>query len=131
MRACAPTEKTTLFEEEEFSSCSNQLNMIFVECNEPSIMFLGVLRPIILPLLYVHCKICFGESHIRSKLEKTVVQFLKYSSPSLSLRVLRLFAFSERTRRDGKKDEDNLCSVNLDVMIVSDEYKGIVAAKQT
>ena len=105
--------------------------MIFVECNEPSIMFVGVLRPIILPLLYVHCKICFGESHIRSKLEKTVVQFLKYSSPSLSLRVLRLFAFSERTRRDGKKDEDNLCSVNLDVMIVSDEYKGIVAAKQT
>ena len=120
-----------IVEEEEFYTCINQLHMIFVEYNEPSIMFLGVLRPVILPLLYVHCKICFGESHIRSKLEKTVVQFLRYSSPSLSLRVLRLFAFSERTRRDGKKDEDNLCSVNLDVMIVSDEYKGIVAAKQT
>ena len=90
-------------------------------------MFLGILRPIILPLLYIHCKICFSESYLRHKVEKIVVRFLKYSSPSLALKVLRVFAFNERTCG---KNEDNLVSVNLDVVIFSDEDNRVLALKE-
>ena len=94
-------------------------------------MFLGILRPIILPLLYVHCKICFGESHLRRKVEKLVVHFLKYSSPTLSMKVLRVFAFNERTTANpGKKDADKLMSVNQDVIIAENQNGGLIALKE-
>ena len=117
-------------EEDELHSCIEQLYIIFVLTNEPLIMFLGILRPIILSLLYVHCKICFGESHLRRKVEKLIVRFLKYSSPTLSMKVLRMFAFSESTWQDGKKDEDKLLSVNQDVVIAPVENGGILALKE-
>ena len=94
-------------------------------------MFLGILRPIILPLLYVHCKICFGDAHLRRKVEKLVVHFLKYSNSTLSMKVLRFFAFNERTvSKNGKNDVDKLMSVNQDVVIAENENGGILALKE-
>ena len=122
--------KNIVVEEVEFKNCLSQLHIIFVVNNEPSIMFIGFLRPVILSLLYIHCKICFGESHLRHMVEELVVRFLKYSSPTLSMKVLRRFAFNERTCKEEGKDEDNLMSVNLDVLIVPTEQAGIMAVKE-
>ena len=124
--------KNIIVEEDEFLTCVNHLYSIFVSCNEPLMMFLGILRPIILPLMYVHCKICFGDSHLRRKVEKLVVHFLKYSNPTLSMKVLRVFAFNERTTsKTGKNDPDKLMSVNQDVVIAESENGGILALKET
>jgi hypothetical protein len=41
-----------------------------------------------------------------------------------------MFAFSESTWQDGKKDEDKLLSVNQDVVIAPVENGGILALKE-
>ena len=47
------------------------------------------------------------------------------------MKVLRVFAFNERTTsKTGKNDEDKLMSVNQDVVIAENENGGILALKE-
>ena len=64
---------------------------------------------------------------------RLVVHFLKYSSPTLSMKTLRVFAFNERTTtpQTGKKDADKLMSVNQDVVIAENQNGGLIALKET
>ena len=93
-------------------------------------MFIEILRPVILSLLHIHCKICFGSCDLRDKVEILIVRFLRHASANLSMRVLRAFAFNERISNATKKDVDKLMSINSDVLIVPGDNGGILAVKE-
>ena len=108
--------RDVIIEETELGDVIDKLHFVFVVSNDPSVMFVEHLRPVILVLMELHCKVCYGVSHLRSKVEQLVERFIKGSSGSLATRALRAFAFNEPTVKGqpddgfkvrGKEEDEN------------------------
>jgi len=81
--------------EKELDDCIKNLVKVFVLGNDPSLMFVTHLEPIIIILLNLHMTITFGVSHLRDPVKQLVERYLKYSDKSTSLVMLRAFALDE------------------------------------
>jgi len=81
--------------EKELDDCIKNLVKVFVLGNDPSLMFVTHLEPIIVILLNLHMTITFGVSHLREPVKQLVERYLKYSDRSTSLTMLRAFALDE------------------------------------
>jgi len=81
--------------EKELDDCIKNLLKVFVLGNDPSLMFVTHLEPIIIILLNLHMTITFGVSHLRDPVKQIVERYLKYSDRSTSLLMLRAFALDE------------------------------------
>ena len=114
-------EGDVLVEEQELTACVERLHFVFVVSNDPSVMFVEHLRSVIMVLLDLHCKICFGVSHLKAPVEQLIERFMKGSSGALSMRALRSFAFNENSEADGFK------VINTDVVFDGGEGGGMVA----
>ena len=93
-------EKEILITEEELSLCIRRLHLCFVIVNDPSMIFVSHLKPIIMVLLELHCRINFGVSHLKDPVEQILQRFLRYSAKSMSLATIKTFVlgnYSEAT----------------------------------
>lgn len=93
-------EKEILITEEELSLCIRRLHLCFVIVNDPSMIFVSHLKPIIMVLLELHVRINFGVSHLKDPVEQILQRFLRYSAKSMSLATIKTFVlgnYSEAT----------------------------------
>jgi len=81
--------------EKELDDCVKNLFKIFVIGNDPTLMFVTNLEPIIIILMNLHMSITFGVSHLRDPVKQIVERYLKYSDRNTSLLMLRAFALDE------------------------------------
>jgi hypothetical protein len=81
--------------EAELDSCLKTLFKVFVIGNDPSMMFVAHLEPIVLILLELHAAIVFrGTSHLIGPVKQLVQRYLKLSDRSTTVATLRAFAFA-------------------------------------
>ncbi len=81
--------------EAELDSCLKTLYKVFVIGNDPSMMFVAHLEPIVLILLELHAAIVFrGTSHLIGPVKQLVQRYLKLSDRSTTVATLRAFAFA-------------------------------------
>jgi hypothetical protein len=78
----------------ELDLCIKRLHLCFVSVNDPSMIFISHLQPVILVLLELHCRINFGVSHLRNSVEQIVQRFLRWSGKSKSL-IFYSYGFGE------------------------------------
>jgi len=81
--------------EKELDDCVKNLFKIFVIGNDPTLMFVTNLEPIIIILMNLHMSITFGVSHLRDPVKQIVERYLKYSDRNTTLLMLRAFALDE------------------------------------
>ena len=81
--------------EQVFEKSIQDIHLLFVVGNDPSIVFINHLEPIILVLLDLHRSINFGVSHLRTPVKELITRYLKYSTMSHSLKIIRMFAFRD------------------------------------
>jgi hypothetical protein len=94
-------EKGLEVTELELDDCLKSLFKIFVIGNDPCLMFLMHLEPIILLLLELHTKIAFSPSHLRYPVKQILLRYLKHLDTSTAVNVLRAFILCE-IPSDGK-----------------------------
>ena len=81
--------------EEELDGCLKTLYKVFVIGNDPSMMFVSHLSPIILLLLELHAAIVFaGVSHLVGPVKQLVQRYLKHSDRATAVATLRGWAFN-------------------------------------
>lgn len=89
-------EEPVLPTEEELDLCLKSLYKIFVIGNDPSMMFVAHLEPIILILLELHAAIVFrATSHLIGPVKQLVQRYLKHSDRATAVATLRAFAFCQ------------------------------------
>ena len=93
-------ETSTGLSEDELEACVRRLHFLFVVGNDPSLVFVGHLRCVMLVLLQMHCSITFGVSHLKSPIEQLISAYLRKSCRSLSLTTMRAFAFGQAVPED-------------------------------
>ena len=93
-------------------------------------MFVEHLRPVIIVLLEIHCKICYTESTLQPLVEKLIEKFIKGSSGSLAKRALRSFAFDEIS--SVATDGFRRTHPDVDIIVASlDDVVGVSVRKET
>lgn len=94
---------------------------VFVLGNDPSLMFMSHLEPIMLILMNLHLAITFGVSHLRDPIKQIIERYLKHSDSATSLSMLRAFALDELpvTRQNRAK------MMNPDVTFANGEEGGV------
>ena len=91
----ADGEEKKLPNEEELDGCLKTLYKVFVIGNDPSMMFVSHLSPIILLLLELHAAIVFaGVSHLVGPVKQLVQRYLKHSDRATAVATLRGWAFN-------------------------------------
>jgi len=95
MKLTGEYEDALAVTEKELDDCIKNLVKVFVLGNDPSLMFVTHLEPIIIILLNLHMTITFGVSHLKDPVKQLVERYLKYSDRSTSLVMLRAFALDE------------------------------------
>jgi hypothetical protein len=81
--------------EQELDDCLKTLYKIFVIGNDPSMMFLAHLGPVILLLLELHSAIVLaGVSHLVGPVKQLVQRYLKHADRATAVGTLRAFAFN-------------------------------------
>lgn len=118
-KASGGMDVQTMLGEQDLSECIRRMHLVFVTGSDPCLSLLEHLRPVILVLMHLHCRICFGVSHIRKPVQDLVERFLKHSCGDLPLRAMRSFAFSERSERD------NLIPMKTDLQVVPGSEGGV------
>jgi len=81
--------------EVELDLCLKNLYKVFVLGNDPSLMFVTHLEPVIVILMNLHMAITFGVSHLRDPVKQLIERYLRYSDRATSLLMLRSFALDE------------------------------------
>eukprot|EP00091_Calanus_sinicus_P000294 TRINITY_DN10221_c0_g1_i1.p1 TRINITY_DN10221_c0_g1~~TRINITY_DN10221_c0_g1_i1.p1 ORF type:complete len:412 (+),score=124.92 TRINITY_DN10221_c0_g1_i1:213-1448(+) len=112
--------------EKELDDCIKNLVKVFVLGNDPSLMFVTHLEPIIIILLNLHMTITFGVSHLRDPVKQIVERYLKYSDRSTSLLMLRAFALDEEPITTQKRTK----MMHKDVVFANGEEGGVKMIKK-
>ena len=66
-----------IISEKELNLCITKLHLCFVIVNDPSIIFVSHLQPVIMVLLELHCRINFGVSYLKNPVEQLVQRYLR------------------------------------------------------
>lgn len=113
--------------ERELDDGIKNLMKVFVLANDPSMMFVTHLEPIILVLLNLHMSITFGVSHLKGPVKQLIDRYLRYSDKSTTLKVLRAFALNESP----DTTHSRVKLMQRDVMFASGEEGGVKVIQKT
>jgi len=113
--------------EKELDDCIKNLFKIFVIGNDPTLMFVTHLEPIIIILMNLHMSITFGASHLRDPVKQIVERYLKYSDRSTSLLMLRAFALDEAPETIQNRTK----MMHNDVMFANGDEGGVKVIQKT
>ena len=113
--------------EAELDDGIKNLMKVFVLANDPSMMFVTHLEPVILVLLNLHMSITFGVSHLKGPVKQLIDRYLRYSDKSTTLKVLRAFALNELP----DTTQSRVKLMQRDVMFASGEEGGVRIIKKT
>ena len=113
--------------EQELDDGIKNLLKVFVLANDPSMMFVTHLEPIILVLFSLHNSITFGVSHLKAPVKQLLDRYLKYSDRGTCLKIIRAFALDEIP----ETTQNRVRKVNRDVMFSAGEEGGIKVIKKT
>jgi len=111
----------------ELDLCIKRLHLCFVSVNDPSMIFISHLQPVILVLLELHCRINFGVSHLRNSVEQIVQRFLRWCGKSVSLACTRAFALGELNPKEGQDERFKFQPMLDTYAFVAGESGGIKA----
>jgi len=81
--------------EQDIDDTIKNLFKIFVVGNDPSLMFVTHLEPVIVIIMNLFLSITFGPSHLRDPVKQLIERYLKYSDKETSLKMIRAFALDE------------------------------------
>lgn len=130
----APFTRLTESDEEAFKVTEQELDdgvknllKVFVLANDPSMMFVTHLEPVILVLLSLHNSITFGVSHLKEPVKQLIDRYLKYSDKSTCLKIIRAFALDEIP----ETTQNRVRKVNRDVMFSAGEEGGVKVIRKT
>ena len=113
--------------ETELDDGIKNLMKVFVLANDPSMMFVTHLEPIILVLLNLHMSITFGVSHLKGPVKQLIDRYLRYSDKATTLKVLRAFALNECP----DTTQSRVKLMQRDVMFASGEEGGVKVIQKT
>ena len=71
------------------------LMKVFVLSNDPSMMFVTHLEPVIFVLLNLHMSVTFVVSHLEDPVKQLIDRYLKYADKVTCLKIIRAFVLDE------------------------------------
>lgn len=107
--------------EQNLDDCIKNLFKIFVIGNDPSLMFVAHLEPVMLILMNLYLTIAFGVSHLKDPVKQLIEKYLKHSDRSTALVMIRGFAMDEVPQTTMNRS----VMLNPDIAIVNGEEGGI------
>ena len=113
--------------EQQLDDGIKNLMKVFVLANDPSMMFVAHLEPVILVLLNLHMAITFGVSHLKSPVKQLIDRYLRFSDKTTTLQVLRAFALNEVP----DTTQNRVRVMQRDVMFSSGEGGGVRVIQKT
>ena len=113
--------------EKELDEGLKNLCKVFVLGNDPSLMFVTHLEPVILVLLNLHSSITFGVSHLKDPVKQLVERYLKFSDNTTSLRILRAFALEDTPQTT----QNRARLLHKDVMLANGDEGGVKVMKKS
>ena len=113
--------------EEDIDEGLKNLTKVFVLANDPSMMFVTHLEPIILILFSLHMSITFGVSHLKNPVKVLIDRYLKHSDKSTTLKMLRAVALDEIPDTTTNRARQ----LHRDVMFAAGEEGGVQVIKKT
>ena len=113
--------------EQQLDDTVKNLMKVFVLANDPSMMFVTHLEPVILVLLNLHMAITFGVSHLKDPVKQLIDRYLRFSDKATTLKVLRAFAVNEAP----DTTQTRVRVMQRDVMFSSGEGGGVKVIKMT
>merc|ERR1712088_1066649 len=88
-------EEAAAVSEQELDDCIKNIFKVFVLGNDPNLMFVTHLEPVILILMNLLLSLAFGVSHLKSPVKQLVERYLHHSTTSTALAIIRAFALDE------------------------------------
>jgi len=125
-------EEALAMTEQTLDECIKNLFKIFVIGNDPNLMFVTHLEPVLLILMNLFVTIAFGVSHLKDPVKQLIERYLKHSDRNTSLAMIRAFAMDELP-----ETTMNRCiKLNTDVTFANGDEGGVkivrkVDAEQT
>ena len=113
-------------QQERDDGVKNLLKVIIL-ANEPGMIFVAHLEPIILVLFSLHNSITFGVSHLKEHVKQIIDRYLKYSDKTTCLKIIRAFALDKVP----ETTQNRVRKMNTDVMFSAGEEGGIQVIKKT
>merc|ERR1719270_1496875 len=113
--------------EQELDDGIKNLLKVFVLANDPTMMFVTHLEPIILVLFSLHMSITFGVSHLKDPVKQLIDRYLKYSDKATSLKILRSLALDEVP----ETPQNRVKILQKDVMFSAGDDGGVQVIKKT
>jgi len=113
--------------EQELDDCIKNLTKVFILANDPSMMFVTHLEPIILVLFNLHMSITFGVSHLKEPVKQLLDRYLKYSDKTTSLKIIRALALDEIP----DTPQNRVRLMHKDVMFSAGDEGGVKVMKKT
>ena len=113
--------------EQELDDGIKNLLKVFVLANDPTMMFVTHLEPIILVLFSLHMSITFGVSHLKDPVKQLIDRYLKYSDKATSLKILRSLALDEVP----ETPQNRVKILHKDVMFSAGDDGGVQVIKKT
>lgn len=113
--------------EKELDECIKNLFKIFVLGNDPSLMFVTHLEPIVVILMNLHMTVTFGVSHLKDPVKQIVERYLKYSDKETSLKMIRAFSLDEIPQTTQSRCK----MMHNDVIFANGDEGGVKVIKKT
>jgi len=88
-------EEAVAVSEQVLDDCIKNIFKVFVLGNDPNLMFVTHLEPVILILMNLFLSLAFGVSHLKSPVKQLVERYLHHSTTSTALAIIRAFALDE------------------------------------
>ena len=103
------------------------LMKVFVLSNDPSMMFVTHLEPVIFVLLNLHMSVTFGVSHLKDPVKQLIDRYLKYADKATCLMIIRAFVLDEVP----ETTQNRVKLMHRDVMFSAGDEGGVKIIKKT
>merc|ERR1719510_2158312 len=114
--------------EQTLDDCIKNVFKVFVLGNDPNLMFVSHLEPVILILMNLFLSLAFGVSHLKSPVKQLVERYLHHSTTSTALAILRAFALDELP--ESQPGLSRARKMNPDVTFVAGDEGGVTPIRK-
>ena len=114
--------------EQVLDDCIKNVFKVFVLGNDPNLMFITHLEPVILILMNLFLSLAFGVSHLKSPVKQLVERYLRHSTTSTALAIIRAFALDELP--ESQPGLSRARKMNPDVTFVCGEEGGVLPIRK-
>merc|ERR1719237_576497 len=121
-------EEAAAVSEQVLDDCIKNLFKVFVLGNDPNLMFVAHLEPVILFLMNLFLSLAFGASHLKSPVKQLVERYLHHSTTSTALAIIRAFALDELP--ESQPGLSRARKMNPDMTFVCGEEGGVTPIRK-